>query len=324
MKLISKFLALKKNFSSSKESLYVDSISEISDHRIGVTEKGQPAFFIKTLQPHKNFLDVNLEMITISFNQKCELISKAEVKEEGIYSTAILKSGSDEMIEYFLDSINSLILNLGNTPTTTQVKIEFDKLIDLFKHLKNPPKNTIQGLWSELFFIEQSKNIEYVIKSWHSSRNDRFDFNDGVDKIEIKSTSKNERIHKFNHAQLSSSNGFSVFVGSVFSIETGEGKCINDLFKSIRLKTKNTDLIHKINLIISDTLGRDIERIYDVFFDYSLAKTTKVFYNSKDIPNIPRDNIPPQILNIKFDCNLEGIEKIDKAKIKSKLLKSLL
>lgn len=324
MKLISKFLALKNNFSSSKESLYVDSISERSDHRIGVTEKGQPAFFIKTLRPHKNFLDLNLEMISISFNQKCELISKTEVKEEGIYSTAILKSGSDEMIEYFLNSINSLILNLGNTPTTTQVKIEFDKLIDLFKHLNNPPKNTIQGLWSELFFIEQSKNIEYAIKTWHSSKNDRFDFNDGVDKIEIKSTSKNERIHKFSQSQLDSSNGFSVFVGSVFSIETGEGKCINDLFKSIRLKTKNTDLIHKINLIISDTLGRDIERIYDVFYDYALAKTTKSFYNSNDIPNISKDNIPTPISKIKFECNLEGIEKIDMSKVKSKLLKAFL
>lgn len=324
MNLLDKFISLKKNFSSSKDSFYVDSISENLEHRIGVTEKGQPVFFIKTTQPYKNFLDVNLDMIRVSFNQNCELICKPQEKVKGIYSTVILKSESEDMIDYFLNSIALLVQNLGNNPTISKVKIEIDKLINLFKHFKKPPKNTIQGLWSELLFIEQSGDIDYVIKSWHASKNDRYDFNDGKDKVEIKSTSKNERTHRFNQVQLSRTNGFSVFVGSLYSIETNMGKSINDLFMRIKSNTKDQDLIYKINLIISNTLGRDLERMYDVFFDYSLAISTKEFYNSNDIPNIEKENIPTQISNIKFDCNLDGIEKVDETKVNSKLLNALL
>ena len=100
-------------------------------------------------------------------------------------------------------------------------------------------------------------------------------------------------------------------------------KTIDMTLMNIKSNIKDQDLIYKINLIISDTLGRDLERMYDVFFDYSLAKNTKAFYNSNDIPNLEKENIPTQISNIKFDCNLEGIEKVDKTKVKSKLLNAL-
>lgn len=62
---------------------------------------------------------------------------------------------------------------------------------------------SIQGLWAELFVISIASNPEYLLKAWHSSLNDVYDFNDGIDKIEVKSTSKSHRIHKFSYDQLS-------------------------------------------------------------------------------------------------------------------------
>ena len=261
-------------------------------------------------------------MIEIVFNQHCELISGLKGKEEGEYTTVTLKTSSDDMSDYFLSSINPLIKNLGPQPTTLSIKTELDKLVSLFKNLNNRPKNTVQGLWSEVFFIEQSKDVEYTINSWHISKKDRYDFNDGHDKVEIKSTSSNKRTHRFNQTQLTRVKGVSVFVGSVFVLETDKGKTINNLIKTIKTKTKNQNLIYKLNLIISETLGRDIERIYDTAYDYSFAASTKAFYNINDIPNISKENIPNEITNIKFDCDLEGVDQVDITGTNSKLLKA--
>lgn len=322
MKLIDKFLNLKKNFSSTKDSFCVELISDEMNHRIGVTEKGQPVFFIKTIETNKNFLNVRLQLIELRFNQKCELISESNGKEQGVYSTATLKTDSEELTEYFLTTIEPLLKKIGNNPASSIVKREFDKLIDLFKNITNPPKKTIQGLWAEMFFIEQSKNIDYTIRSWHISPNEMYDFNDGNDKIEIKSTSSNKRTHRFNQSQLNKMRNTSVFVGSVFVLETDLGKSINNLFESIKTKTNDDELIDKVNRVIAETLGKDIERIYDSFYDYSFAKNTKAFYSIDDIPKIKSKNIPKTIFNIKFDCDLEGLSSLNTKEVNSKLLKA--
>lgn len=322
MSLFNKLKKLKENPPSSQDRFYVDSVFDKLDHRIGVTAKGQPVFFIKTTPSKNHNIPISLNLIEIVFNQHCELVSTLKGKEEGEYTTVTLKTSSDDMSDYFLSSIYPLIKNLRAKPTAQSIKTELDKLVTLFKNLNNRPKNSVQGLWSEVFFIEQSKDLEYAINSWHVSKKDRYDFNDGHDKLEIKSTSSNQRIHRFNQAQLTKVKGVSVFVGSVFVLETNKGKTINDLLNTIKTKTKNQNLIYKLNLVISETLGRDIERIYETAYDYSFAASTKAFYNISDIPHISKENIPNEITNIKFDCNLEGVNQIDIAGTNSKLLKT--
>ena len=62
--------------------------------------------------------------------------------------------------------------------------------------------------------------------SWHTSPNDKFDFNDGKDKIEVKSTKTVRRVHKFSLEQLHPNINSNLIIASVFVIETGHGKTI--------------------------------------------------------------------------------------------------
>ena len=71
------------------------------------------------------------------------------------------------------------------TPHTSNSKQKF-KANRTIQSFNRPPRKTIQGLWAELFIIERANNPEYLIQSWHSSSEDKFDFNDGQDKIEVK------------------------------------------------------------------------------------------------------------------------------------------
>jgi hypothetical protein len=317
------FQRLRKNNSSATDTILVDSIPNRLEHKIGISKEGLPMFFIATNYSEKTAMDINLKLIQVGYQKNCELINESGDISEGVYTIVSLKTNSEDMIKYFVNTVYYLISQLDPNPSFTEIKTELNNLVNLFRSLTKPPKKTIQGLWTELLFIEQGKNLEYLINSWHQAKNDRYDFNDGIDKIEIKSTSKNERIHRFSLNQLEEVKNVHVIIGSTYTIETGIGLCANDLIESINGKVEDASTMLKIYDIISETMGVDFERIYDVYFDYNFALNSIQYFDVQDIPKIGREVISPLITNIKYDCNLSHVVPLKTEEISSQLLKAL-
>lgn len=317
------FQKLRENSSSDADTVLVESIPDWMDHKIGVSKEGLPLFFIATKDTNNNAMDINLKLIQVAFQKDCELITQKGENSKGVYTIVSLKSTSEDMTKYFVNTVYYLINQLNLNPSFAQIKAELNNLVNLFRSLSKPPKKTIQGLWTELLFIEQGKDTEYLINSWHQTKNDRYDFNDGIDKIEIKSTSKNERIHRFSLSQLEEVKDVLVIIGSTFTLETGKGLCANDLIESIKAKVKDAGLMLKIHNVVSETMGEEFERIYDVNFDYSLALSSIKYFNVRDIPKISSDLISPAITNVKYDCDLSHIDSLETDGTTSQLLKAL-
>lgn len=316
------FQELKNESPASGDSFAIASLPTIKNHKLGISQNGQPMFFIKCGDNTKvKSLDTNLEFISVMYNRQCQLINKKGKIEEDIYTVISLKSDSDYMQKYFLKIVFILIKNISEKPLLKDLKIEIEKLINLFTKFSKPSLKTIQGLWAELLIIEQSKNPDYLIQSWHRSTTDKYDFNDGIDKIEVKSTVKNRRIHNFSLEQLTPNLNSELIVASIFVIETGTGTTIFDLVESIENKINDKNLTFRINEMVAVTLGKDFEKSFDIFFDYQFAVDTVQYYNSLDIPTINRTNIPSNITNIRFDCDLTDVKTV--IRTKSKLHNSL-
>jgi hypothetical protein len=226
--------------------------------------------------------------------------------------------------EYFLKIVFILINNISEKPLSKDLKVEIDKLIILFTKFSKPALKTIQGLWAELLIIEQSKDPNYLIQSWHKTTNDKYDFNDGFDKIEVKSTSKNKRIHNFSLEQLTPNPKSKLIIISVFTIETGIGTSIFDLVEMIENKITDKSLAFRVNEVVAETLGQEFEKSFDTYFDYKHAVDSIQYYKSDDIPNINNSNIPSNIMNVRFDCDLTDIKTTSKPRIESKLHNTLL
>jgi len=318
------FQELKNESPKNGDSFAIVSLPTIKNHKLGVSQNSQPMFFIKCEEDTKaKSLDTNLEFISVLYNRQCQLINKKGKIEEDIYTIISLKSDSDYLQEYFLKIVFVLIKNISEKPLLKDLKIEIDKLINLFTKFSKPALKTIQGLWAELLIIEQSKNPDYLIESWHNSISDKFDFNDGTDKIEVKSTVKNRRIHSFSLEQLTPNSNSKLIVSSVFTIETGTGVNVFDLVEKIEIKIKNKNLSFRLNEMVAVTLGNDFEKAFDVFFDYQFAVDSILYFNSIDIPTINSNLIPTSIMNVKFDCDFSNVRSVNKKKTKSKLHNSL-
>lgn len=285
------------------------SIPFASQHKIGASSEGYPMFFIQASGKDKA-LDITLEFIKVLFNRTCRLIENAEMREIDGYSIVSLATNNVDYQKYFIDVVCILLHKLPDNVTVQILKMELMKIADLFSNLSRPSKKTLQGLWAELFIIEQAKNPEYLLQSWHTSPNDRFDFNDGKDKLEVKSTSTARRIHKFSLEQLNPNINSKLIIASVFVIETGHGKTIFDLKDSICKKIVDIGLQYRLNEVIVQTLGRDFDKVNDVSFDYQQAHDTLMFYDFQDIPSIAVENIPKSLSNIHFDCDLSAVQSI--------------
>jgi hypothetical protein len=318
------FYELIKQSTDNEESFNVESLPLIKNHKIGVSKSEQPMFFIKCSDSaNVKSIDSNLEFISVQFNRKCQLKTNKNNFEEDVYTIISLKADSVELQEYFLEIVYLIIKRISEKPLLKDLKIEVDTLINLFSKFSNPPVKTIQGLWAELLVIEQSSNPDYLIRAWHNSKSDKFDFNDGSDKLEVKSTSKNRRIHNFSNEQLNPNENSNLIIASVFVVETGVGKNILGLIESIESIVKDKELWFRINEIIAQTLGKDFEKSLDVFYDYQLAVDSLKYYYSEIVPTINSLSIPTKITNVRFDCDLTDIPDVKSCKNNSLLHNSL-
>jgi hypothetical protein len=319
------FEDLKNEIPSKIDGFTIANLPKIKNHKIGLSKDGLPLFFIKCeKETNETSMDYNLELISIQFNQKCQLLSNEIKITEGIYTVISLKTASIDLQEYFLNIVYIVLLKIPVIVKLKELKIEVEKLISLFNKFSKLPTKTIQGLWAELLVIEQSSNPEYLIKSWHYNSTDKFDFNDGIDKIEVKSTAKSKRIHKFSLEQLNPNKNSKLIIASVFTVETGKGKTIFDLVNMINEKVKNEEIVFRINEVIIDTLGKDFEKTFEHYFDYQLALDSLAFFDSEFVPKIEVSSITHEISNVHFDCDLSKTEELKIVSINSLLHKSLI
>lgn len=318
------FQGLQKQSAEKADGFNIASIPSIKHHKIGISANGQPIFFIKCDNSAKTkSLDSNLEFISVQFNRECQLFSDKEKIAEGLYTVICLKTDSIDLQTYFLEIVFIVLAKLSDTPKLIEVKIEVEKLINLFSKFSKPPIKTVQGLWAELLVIEQAKNPDYLIQSWHNLAADKFDFNDGTDKIEVKSTTKSRRIHNFSIEQLNPNKHSDLLIASVFTVETGIGKNIFDMIKLIENKLIDKNLYFRINEIVAETLRSNFEKSFDMFYDYQLAADTLQYYESENISKIDINSISKSITNVRFDSDLTDIPPLKKARNKSLLHKSL-
>lgn len=287
----------------------VKPIPELNDHRLGITSDGQPIFFIYCQQDKviSKLTGYKLERIDVQFNRNCVLLAEDQPPVSGLFSTIELKGGSSEVRNYFLNVVFLLLKSLPVGFLTSDLSTDLQGVISLFNGLSLPPKKSIQGLWAELFVIEVSKKPEFLISAWHRNNYDKFDFNDGVNKIEVKSTSKPRRIHRFSAEQLLPNKNSKLLIASTIVIETGIGSSIYDLVSKIEDRVKDSSIILELRIKIALILGSSLEEVSEIYFDYTQAVDSLSFFHSDDIPKIADNHIPSQIQGVSYDCDLTGI-----------------
>ena len=158
---------------------------------------------------------------------------------------------------------------------------------------------------------------EILIKAWHNIPTAKYDFVMGRDKVEVKSTSSEIRKHHFSLDQLSPSQHSRVIIASAIvreSAQCKEGLSVRDLYNKISNKINSIDAQMHMMKVIAETIGTDIHRLNEIFFDYVEACDTLRFYDSKDIPGVDKTAVNPGVSSVGFDSDLSSVIDLQSAK----------
>lgn len=299
----------------------VDNLCDGLSHKLAYSQEGYPMIFIEC-SDDKITSSIRLKLFNVNFNKLCKLDESGKCIEQK-YTIVKLLSSNKDFQKYFLEVMCLVLNKLPQKPKVEQLKREISKIISLFTASIKISKDTLKGLWAELFVIEQSKNPLYLIKAWHVSTEDKYDFNDGVDKIEVKSTSNEERIHHFAIEQLNPNSGSQLVIASLIVANSGIGKNIFDLVDSISKRISDTAALLKLNEEVMQTIGCHIDEAKEIYFDYTLAKNNMRLYDFKIIPAIALASVPVGVTAVHFASCLKGLPEIDRSKLKGNLHNSI-
>jgi hypothetical protein len=293
-------------------------IPEYPNCRIAIGVEGVPVLLLSVANSVKNIALKNFRLKYLQLEQNVECKISENGKNSFKTFTVVTFTSTDRNLqEYFLRISETLVKTLSSKLTQHQVIESLNKFVEVFRALTDTPTNTVHGLWTELFLIENSTNPKTLLYYWHNLPEEKFDFNSGEEKIEVKSNSSFERIHTFSSEQLNAPTGTQVLIGSIFIRQNNSGQSIQQLVDSIASKVQHDiDLADKLNNIICKTLGNSLEQSIRIKFDYNLAKDSLQFYNHLDISKIEEVNIPNEVSEVRYRSDLSSLSPIDTTTLK--------
>lgn len=281
--------------------------------RIAIDHEGNPTLLLSVINKVKGSSLKNFKLKHLQLQQSVECKISEGGKECFQTFTVITFTNSERNLqEYFLRISESLIKALEINPTQQQVIDSLNKFIEVFRSLSDIPTKTIQGLWSELFLIDSSQNSKVLLNYWHNIPEEKFDFNSGEERIEVKSNSNFERIHTFSSEQLNPPTKCKVLIASIFIRQNSTGKDIGQLIESISEKIEyDIELTNKLNRVVCATLGNALEQSVKLKFDYKVAQDSLRFYRCQDISKIEEINIPNEVSEVKYKSDLSKINSLN-------------
>lgn len=296
------------------------SIPEYPNFRIAIDFEGNAVLLLSVAKRIKDLSLKNfrLKYLQLEQNLECRIYENDSFKLQ-TFTVVTFRCSDRNLQEYFLRISETLVSTIGQKPTQQQVIDSLKKFVEVFKTLTDSPTNTINGLWAELFLIENSSNPKSVINYWHNLPEEKFDFNAGLERIEVKSSSNFERKHIFSAEQLNPPSDTQVLIASIFLKQHNSGMNIQQLLESISKKVNyDFETADKLNSIVFRTLGSSLEHSIGIKFDYAIAIQSLQFYRHQDIDKIEEIHIGNNVSEVKYKSDLTKINPVELGKLKEK------
>lgn len=226
---------------------------------------------------------------------------------DGKYDMLVLKNNFVDTKRTFVN----LCLNFYNDDTDRSIIELTNDLIEMYKINSSKDSLSEQGLWGELFtIIYLNKNLNINIGSyWHSDNFNKYDFSFNENtKLEVKTTKKEVREHRFSHEQVYTN--YDVIISSVQVRKDDNGLTVIDLYNEVsELFNSKYDLLIKIE---KELKKLDMDNLDKYDFEYS--NNNIKFYLNKNIPHFNNPE-PSGVHNTEYTVIFENVNELSDEKL---------
>lgn len=255
---------------------------------------------IVAYSPVQRRYNVDLKRLSINFDQSVVVHHEGNSASERV---AILETkGIETNLQNMFIEVMALVMTSVHQSSENDMGKLLSNMVELFQLMSSSSKKSAVGLFGELFVISQSRNPEVVVRSWHSTNMDRYDFSNEDVRVEIK-TSTSMRSHYFSVEQLAQREQLRVFVGSVLTEHIDDGISCAELIENILPKLSSDESRHHLTKTALAALGSNWDTESGVRFDSRLARQSLRWYPAEVIPQVT--NVPVGVSEVKFKSDLQ-------------------
>lgn len=272
---------------------------------IGCDKSGNCSMVVNSSVPNHNQIMQKTKMLSL----ECNISVTYELYEETITSTVhVLKCYSREVDEISLFLELSILFVLEGDYSEQHLLSVFKTMVDFFSNKNEPSDIELQGLFAELYAIKKFHNNIKLGDYWQSRDKLKFDFSlsDNL-KIEIKSTTKPERVHHFKHEQLTT-NLYDIYIISFLLRYDDKGLSLFDLL--IEMKSYYRDDPKRLIKILNVLKNTSKSRLLSTKFDQNYIDEKMKVFRAKDVPKF-KQSTPNGVFNAEYDCSLENVKEMD-------------
>ena len=257
---------------------------------------------------------ITLENLRVEHNLRCRIAKNQEGTITSHFSIVQCLANERALHEYFLLTMGAIVRALPLSLSLDQLSEAVDAMADLFHALQQAPRRSTQGLWAELFVIVYSKQPVAMLKAWHDDAEERYDFNLGTQRIEVKSSGDRTRRHHFSLEQAYPPLGTDVLVASIFAEQATTGLGLGELWDMAReIAGSDSALRLKVERICLDALGTSWAAARARRYDRQLAEQSLLYFDMRSLSRVAQAQ-PRGITDVRFRTDLTFAKPIDRKK----------
>ncbi len=268
--------------------------------------------------PKRNTFIQRTQKLSLECNRRVRFTVNGVNRDDVVHIIRAF-TDSDKERDVFLE-LCPLFVSASISQNQEQALTELLSILSaFFKDRTEPSLIELQGLYAELYTIVLLHDYMDIASCWHSVDKMKFDFSISEKlKIEVKSTTKPERIHHFRHEQLLN-NGLLIYVFSYMFRSDDAGLSLYDLIQ----KAKNIISDPRKQLIVARyEKNTSEEKLKSICYSETYTKQHFKICLAKDIPQF--NQITPEgVSNAEYDCNLIKVPTIDIDEVVASILKEI-
>ena len=164
------------------------------------------------------------------------------------------------------------------------------------------------GLWGELFLMSRVRGFRFWAPFWHSEVTRRFDFSSGRNRVEVKITTRPERMHYFSHRQIYAAEGEEVVVASIVAADDDAGLSLQRLIEECRSALLGTLDYLKLEKAVRHA-GMESSAEAGPVIGPAEAEQSLAWFRSVDVPHF-RVPEPPGVTETRYNVDLSTAPRV--------------
>lgn len=229
--LFEAYQELARRFPDACQHLFGSKIDSVQGLWLSLDAQGQP-YLLFEMAEDDGQPDLKLKAVEVRFACPCDIQLHDGSALSGIYTLVSLANDDPDIIRVFLRLLEEAFLEPGADHSATAVRDQILSIADLFTRLSDDLKDVV-GLWGELHIIRTAQDVGAAARAWSSSAHARYDFMTERFALEVKTTLKSARQHRFSLEQLRPNADIRVYVASVLLTELPGGEAAPELIDEI-------------------------------------------------------------------------------------------